>query len=111
VASLALSGLPPSGVFAAEIAIIFGGIQAGWGPAAAAAAAILALAVGGLLFHMIRIGVGPAEQDSGFDPAPRRWAVVLAAPLVVVVVAGLWTPSPVSDGLGRVVEILGGGRG
>jgi hydrogenase-4 component F len=111
VASLTLSGLPPSGVFAAEIAIIFGGIQAGWGPAAAAVAAILALAVGGLLFHIIRIGVGPADRDSGRDPAARRWAIVLAAPLVVVVAAGLWTPSPVSDGLSRVVEILGGGRG
>ena len=44
VAALLLAGLPPSGIFVAELAILFGGFRAGWGLAAAAAALILALA-------------------------------------------------------------------
>jgi hydrogenase-4 component F len=60
VAALLLAGLPPSGIFAAELAVLFGGVERGWGWAAAAAAAILALAVAGLLFHVVRVATGPA---------------------------------------------------
>jgi hydrogenase-4 component F len=118
VAGVVLAGLPPSGIFVAELAIIFGGIQAGWGVAAAAAAAILALTVAGLLFHVGRVAIGPSratERPADATAAPaassRRWAVLLAAPLVVVVIAGLWTPSPLAEALDRVVDVLRGGRG
>ena len=67
VAALALAGLPPSGIFVAEIAILVGGIQAGWGLAAGLAALLLALAVAGLLFHVVRVSIG-----SGV-PAPAQW--------------------------------------
>jgi len=128
VASLALSGLPPSGVFVAEIAILVGGIQAGYGPAVALAATLLALAVGGLLFHVVRVAAGgasgvphpsPARQPSERRPgrstvgrgAFAGRALSIAAPLAVVVLAGLWTPSPMADALRQVVAILGGGHG
>jgi len=111
VAALALAGLPPSGIFVAEIAILLGGVQAGWGLAAGAAAAILALAVAGLLFHVIRVSVGPAGRPAEGPPASRRWALLLGVSLTVVVVAGLWTPSPLAAALDQVVLVLGGGRG
>ncbi len=111
VAALALSGLPPSGIFVAEIAILLGGVQAGWGLAAGAAAAILALAVAGLLFHVIRVSVGPPGRPAEGPPASHRWALLLGVPLTVVVVAGLWTPSPLAAALNQVVLVLGGGRG
>ncbi|HEX2753915.1 MAG TPA: proton-conducting transporter membrane subunit [Candidatus Limnocylindrales bacterium] len=133
VASLALAGLPPSGIFVGELAIIFGGVQAGWGAAAAAAALILGLAVAGLLFHIVRVAVGPAGSPTGGSrssgpstvalaqppgattsapSAPSRgWAVVLATPLAVVVIAGLWTPSPLGAALDRIVDVLAGGHG
>ncbi len=111
VAALALAGLPPSGIFVAEIAILLGGVQAGWGLAAGAAAAILALAVAGLLFHVIRVSVGPPGRPAEGPPASRRWALLLGVPLTVVVVAGLWTPSPLLAALDQVVLVLGGGRG
>ncbi len=114
VAALVLAGLPPSGVFAAEIAILLGGVQAGWGLAAGAAAAILALAVAGLLFHVMRVSVGPAGRP-GAIPQPAsatgRWAWLLGVPLTAVVVAGLWTPSPLATVLEQVALVLGGGRG
>lgn len=117
VAALVLAGLPPSGIFVAELAILFGGVSAGWGLAAAAAAVILALAVAGLLFHVVRIAVGPPGA-SGSSGAPGEragrsvaHALLLAVPLTVVVVAGLWTPSPLAAALDQVVLVLGGGGG
>ncbi len=111
VASLLLSGLPPSGIFIAEVAILFGGVAAGWTAAAAAAAVLLALAVAGMLFHMSRVAVGPGGVRGGIVAVRTRTALIMAAPLLVVVVAGLWTPSPISAALDQLVSILGGGRG
>jgi hydrogenase-4 component F len=135
VAVIALAGLPPSGIFVAEIAILLGGVQAGWGAAAALAAVILALAVAGLLFHVVRMGVapdgprrrrsrttaaaaapaptGPAAAATGAAAARSTFGrrLLLAAPLAVVIVAGLWTPSPIASVLDQVVLVLGGGGG
>jgi hydrogenase-4 component F len=130
VATLVLAGLPPSGIFVAELAILFGGVSRGWGPAAALAALILALAMAGLLFHAVRIAVGPSgrrarhantdpglARPAGMRPAggPARASIahrlLLTIPLTVVVVAGVWTPSPLAAALDAVVTVLGGGGG
>jgi hydrogenase-4 component F len=133
VAALALAGLPPSGIFVAELAILFGGVAQGWGLAAGVAALLLGLAVAGLLFHVVRIATGPAgrrgvdaasghaptgrpgaEAASGHAPAGRArpgTIALFAIPLGLVVFAGLWTPSPLRDALDQVVLVLGGGRG
>jgi hydrogenase-4 component F len=122
VAALVLAGLPPSGVFVAELAVLFGGVSRGWGAAAAAAAVILALAVAGLLFHVVRVATGPAgprgDADHGAGAPPSSSSspsagrvVLLALPLALVVVAGLWTPSPLRAALDQVVLVLGGGHG
>lgn len=111
VAALVLAGLPPSGIFVAELAILFGGVQAGWGPAAALAAVILALAVAGLLFHVVRVAVAPPGPPAEPRSSAGVWAVLLAVPLSVVVIAGLWTPSPLAAALEQVTLVLGGGRG
>jgi hydrogenase-4 component F len=117
IAALVLAGLPPSGVFAAEIAILFGGIQAGWGPAAAIAATLLGLAMAALLFHATRISVRSSKVSAGsrLPVAPPvaigRAALVLAIPLALVVAVGLWTPSPLSAALEQVTAVLGRGGG
>lgn len=111
VAALVLAGLPPSGIFVAEIAILLGGVQAGWGLAAAAAAAILAFAVAGLLFHAVRVSIGRNGLERERTPSAGRWAVLLGLPLTAVVVAGLWTPSPLGAVLEQVALVLGRGRG
>jgi hydrogenase-4 component F len=110
-ASLLLSGLPPSGIFVAELAILFGGVAAGWTIAAAVAAAILALAVAGLLFHVSRVAVGPDRVRGARVSVRGRTVALLGAPLAVVAVAGLWTPTPIADAVNQIVAILGGGRG
>jgi hydrogenase-4 component F len=112
VGALLLAGVPPSGIFVAEIAILFGGVARGWGLAAAAAALLLALTFAGLLAHLVRIAVttnGASRVPA--TPATRWRLALLGLPLATVVVAGLWTPSPVRAALDQVVVILGGGHG
>ncbi len=111
VGALLLAGLPPSGIFVGELAILFGGVAAGWGVVAGIAALLLAFAVAGLLFHAARVAVGPAAPRGEKPPRSARWAVLVATPLVVVMVVGLWTPAPLADALEHVVTVLGGGRG
>ncbi|MCP6757163.1 hypothetical protein NL533_36595, partial [Klebsiella pneumoniae] len=52
------AGLPPSAVFAAEFAILVGGVQAGWILAAIAAATLLAAGFAAIAFHVVRLGWG-----------------------------------------------------
>jgi len=65
---------------------------------------------------VIRVAVGPGgppapgQAAAGRGPS-RRWAILLGAPLSAVVLAGLWTPSPLAAALQQVVLVLGGGRG
>ena len=112
VAAVILAGLPPSGVFIAELAILFGGMATGWGFAVAAAAVLLALAVAGLLFHVVRVATGPADPRA---PVPARSrpsrVALLTVPLAVVVAVGLWIPSPLRAAMDQVVLVLGGGHG
>jgi hydrogenase-4 component F len=110
VGALLLAGLPPSGMFVAEVAILLGGVQTGWGLAAGAAAVILALSVAGLLFHVLRVSVGPTRSTSAGPSASRAWALLLGVPLAAVIVAGLWTPAPVAAAFDQVVRVLGVSR-
>lgn len=105
VGAVILAGLPPSGIFVAELAIIFGGVATGWGLVAAAAAAILALTFAGLLFQVMRVVVGNSVQPRSARRS-RLWPALLGVPLGLVVVAGLWTPAPLGAVIDQVVSVL-----
>jgi hydrogenase-4 component F len=122
--ALLLSGLPPSGLFVSELAIVLGGFQQGWGVAAGLAALLLALTAAGFLFHVARVSWGRTGRSAGDDtvdvphdttPAARRsherrprraWQVTVAAPLLIVAVLGVWTPPPLAAAITRVVAVL-----
>ena len=104
---LLLGGLPPSGIFVTEFAIIVGGVTRGYWWAAGIAALLLALCFVALAVHGSRIvwgHSGPLSQSRHIDVG---MALRLAAPLAVVVVLGLWTPGPVSAALDSIRAILG----
>jgi hydrogenase-4 component F len=102
-----LGGLPPSGIFVTEFAIIVGGVAQGFFVAAAAAALLLALCFVALAVHGSRImwgHSGPIEADASLD---LGMILRFAAPLVAVAVLGLWTPGPLLTALDSIRAILG----
>ncbi len=107
---LLLGGLPPSGIFATEFAIVVGGAVTGHVLAAAIAAVLLALAFAALAFHGTRLMWGHRGRDVELGYVARGgrgMAIRLAAPLVLVAAAGLWTPGPVASALDAVRAVLG----
>lgn len=107
VSLLMLAGLPPSGIFVAEVAIVWGGFQAGWGPAAALAALLMGLCMAALLFHLLALGPGRRIVSFSGARGPAR-SLLLGAPLLVVALLGLWTPAWLSDALDALVASLAG---
>jgi hydrogenase-4 component F len=104
---LLLGGLPPSGIFVTEFAIVVGGVTRGYGPAAALTALLLALSFVAMAVHVNRTiwgHQGPVEAVRSFD---FSLAVRLAMPLGAVAVLGLWTPGPLVTALDSIRTILG----
>jgi hydrogenase-4 component F len=104
---LLLGGLPPSGIFVTEFAIVVGGVTRGYGPAAALTALLLALCFVAMAVHVNRTvwgHSGPVEAARSFDAS---LAVRLAVPLAAVAVLGLWTPGPLVTVLESIRTILG----
>jgi hydrogenase-4 component F len=111
VSAFLIGGLPPSAVFAAEIAILFGGMQAGWTVPAAVAALLLALAFAALAAHVVRIAWGtPRRRMAAMRPSAAQ-AGLLFAPIALVAVFGVWTPEPLARALDAVVAVLASGGG
>ena len=106
-----LGGLPPSGIFVSEFAIVLGGIQRGHVLAADVAALLLALTFAGLAFHGGRLLFGQAGGRPGPAGRGALFALRLGGPLLIVAALGLWTPEPLMAALNAVVAVLGGGRG
>ncbi|HEX7491948.1 MAG TPA: proton-conducting transporter membrane subunit [Candidatus Limnocylindrales bacterium] len=104
---LILGGLPPSGIFVTEFAIIVGGVTRGYGPAAALAAILLALCFVAMAVHGSRTvwgHSGPVAAVRSFD---LSLALRLAIPLLTVTLLGLWTPGPLTTALESIRAILG----
>jgi hydrogenase-4 component F len=111
VGILLLGGLPPSGIFATEFAIVVGGVMRGYGIAAAVAGLLLALSFVALAVHGSRIVFGRVPSGlevirGGFGMAAR-----FGAPLAAVCVLGLWTPGPLATVFDSIRAILGSANG
>ena len=94
LAGVSVAGLPPAGTFMSEWLAIAGGF-AGPHPLLAILA-LIALAAGfiGLAFHFAHMLMGPA-REAFTDPMPRATRVPLWGLATVLVVLGVWLPSPV----------------
>ncbi len=104
---IALLGLPPFGMFLSKFALVRAGFADGKGWLMAAVLALLAVAFVSLLAHLNRMLYGPAPAgirrgESG------GWAVVpLVACATMLVGLGIAVPAPITELLGRIVEIAG----
>jgi hydrogenase-4 component F len=111
VGIILLGGLPPSGIFVTEFAIVVGGVLRGYALASALAALLLALSFVALAFHGAHILWGKPVPGITFHRPGRTAGVLLGLPLAIVAVVGLWMPGLVQDLLAAVGAVLGGSRG
>ncbi len=103
-AVLAIAGLPPFGIFAAEFMLVTSAIDhAPW--LGAAIVAGLLLAFGGLIRHL---------QTIAFAPVPDGAQAIRVAPplslyvhLALVLAAGIWLPPPMVAWLRQIAGLLG----
>jgi len=107
VSLAALSGVPPSPLFASEVLIVAGGFQAGRDWAAAAAAALLGLGFLGLAHALIETTVGPAGDRPRDPVAGTRGLAVLTA-VAVALLAALLLVAPALPGSDLVHQLAAG---
>ena len=113
LAILALSAMPPFGLFRSEFLIVAGGLGSARFTPAAAMVALVTLAFLGLSMATTRMLFAPPEDGPGAASAPRgEPSAWMAAPMVVGVVAllvlGLHPPDPLTALITRGAAELGG---
>ena len=114
MAVLALSAMPPFGLFRSEFLIVAGGLQAARDVPAALLVVLVTVAFLGLSVAATRMLFQPRPEAPGAARAqagePSAWMVVpVVAGVVVLVVLGLHPPAVLSDVVGRAAILLGGG--
>jgi hydrogenase-4 component F len=102
-----LGGLPPSGIFVTEFAIIVGGVTRGYWWAAAIATLLLALSFVAMAVHGSRIVWGHAGPTELVKEIDYGMLLRLAAPLLAVAAVGLWTPNVLTSAIESIRTILG----
>lgn len=115
LAILALSAMPPFGLFRSEFLIVAGGLGSARSVPAAAMVALVTLAFLGLSMATTRMLFVPAKTGPGTVSAPRRepsaWMV---APMIVGVIAllvlGVHPPDALSALIAQGAAELGGAR-
>ncbi len=113
MAILALSAMPPFGLFRSEFLIVEGGLRQARDLPAAALVALVTLAFVGLSIATTRMLFVPQRDAPGAARIkarePSAWMVAPAvAGIVVLVVLGLHPPDGLADLVGRAAALLGG---
>jgi hydrogenase-4 component F len=108
VGLLAISGLPPAGLFRSELMILLGAFQ----NRSYAAGAVLILLINLVFLGALRL----VNRMTFSQPAPRAergessWIMVVAMALAAVpaLVLGIWVPGPLAHIFNEAVGVLGG---
>jgi hydrogenase-4 component F len=107
---LALIGVAPFALFLSEFLILKAAVESGayW------AAGLFLLGVGvvfvGALKHAISMAWDPAPAGTPPAGAHPLEALLIFAPLGLLLLLGLWVPGPLAAVLTQTAQILGGGR-
>jgi len=117
LAILALSALPPSGIFRSEFQIVAGGLGSGHYAAAAVLVVLVTVAFFGLTAASTRILFSRAPRPLSAAVAvpargePSAWMVVpVAAGIVALFILGLHPPGELTGLISRAVTQLGAAR-
>ncbi|MBI4496901.1 MAG: hydrogenase 4 subunit F [Chloroflexi bacterium] len=108
--TIAITGLPPSGVFLTELGIISAGFGQGKALASAALIGLLALVFAGMFRHVAGMAFGYPSKPS---PPTKRDAFGMLAvtlPAAGMLCLGVYVPPPVTYALQATANLLLGGR-
>jgi len=112
LAVLALSAMPPSGIFRSEFQIVYGGLGSGNYAAAAVLVVLITVVFFGLTASATRMLFTPAPvQRSLARSEPSAWMVVpVVAGVAVLFILGLHPPGELTGLIARAVTQLGATR-
>ena len=108
VAAVAVSGLPPFGLFVSELLIVTGGFtsQQSWVSVVSLAALIAVFC--GVLIKLSGLLLGPARPDHPREQMPAGHVVAMCLPLVVLLVFSLWVPDALRQLMEQAANIIRG---
>ena len=108
LATLAVTGTPPFGMFQSEFTILSAALDARHGWLAFLFIAGVVMIFSGFLTHMARLNLGQPSPDH--PPAAEcRWKLAaMATVAITVVVLGFWLPSPIYNLVQQTARILQG---
>jgi hydrogenase-4 component F len=111
--ALAITGVPPFGIFRSELLIVTGGFSHSKYALAGLLVLFADVAFVGVyqVFHRMVLSPGePAAGDRSRLGRPEQplMAIAMVASLAVVLVLGLWIPSPLNRLLHGAVTVIGG---
>jgi hydrogenase-4 component F len=101
LAAIAVSGLPPFGLFVSELTIFVGGFTAGHAWVSAVMIATLIAVFCGVLIKLSGLLLGPAPADQPREQISAGLLLSMSLPLVALLVFSLWVPGP----LRRLLEL------
>jgi hydrogenase-4 component F len=110
-AILALSAMPPFGLFRSEFQIVAGGLESASYLPAVAMVALVTLAFVGLSMATTRMLFAPADDPPASRAEPSGWMVApMVLGVLVLLVLGLHPPEALADLITRGAAELGGAR-
>jgi hydrogenase-4 component F len=104
---LALTGLPPFGLFISEFALFRAGFATGHFWLMGSALALLVVAFVSFISHLNKMlyGLVPEDVNAG-EVHGLAWFIPLLVPLSALIMLGLTMPTPLTALLNRVMEIV-----
>jgi hydrogenase-4 component F len=113
LAALAITGVPPFGIFRSELLIVTGGFSQSKYALAGLLIVFVNVAFVGVfqLFHRMVISPGEADESDRARlsrPEQPLMAVAMLVSLTVVLVLGVWIPSPLNRLLHAAATVIGG---
>lgn len=108
--TLAITGVPPFGIFGTEFLIVSSAFLQGHFVITALMLLFIAAIFAGFLYHVSKMAMGnpPARMETGEVNPISAYVSVL--PLLIVLVAGLYLPHPVKDIINQVISVVGGSK-
>jgi len=108
VAAVAVSGLPPFGLFVSELIIVTGGFTSHQAWVSVVLLAALIAVFCGVLIKLAGLLLGPARAEHPREHMPAGHVVAMSLPLVALLGFSLWVPAALRQLLEQAANIIRG---